>query len=122
MSASVVSARGWAECHKDIELWVQVCDLDSYSNQEYGAIPGRFWVMRYIGFCVVRNKIGHAGDDFAKSDLWGLKSVSCHVWNVTSVAFAQQRVFCLGNYGTNLAGGFTVEGLQVLARRYPDQS
>lgn len=23
----------------------------------------------------------------------------------------------LGNYGTNLAGGFTVEGLQALARR-----
>lgn len=40
--------------------------------------------------------------------------------SVTSVAFSQQSVLSLGNYSANLAGGFTVQGLQVLARRCPE--
>lgn len=98
-------------------LQVQICDLKlhsvlraktEYLNQECGALPGSFSIMRY-GLCVVRNESGgccqyskYCGVLFAEHGLLSPKNASCLVWTVASFASSLRSVLSLGNYSTDV--------------------
>lgn len=69
VNASIASAKGWAECHGDSESRCMTSSYISvlrakteYLNQERGALPGSFSIMR-CGLCIVRSESGGCCQD-----------------------------------------------------------
>lgn len=131
-------AWGWGDCCRDAGLWgpldSEACSLasscvqsgetkKSFSKWRIQSGP-RQSVGREAQVCVWSEMKSISAADRGPRWWWvllrvasGARSVSCHVWTVTSVAFSHQSVLSRGNDGTSLAGGFAVQGLQVLAHR-----